>query len=204
MELTPADYAELWELSRRSVETEGDLPAFLSPSVEVGGVELSPPGVGMIDWMERFLQPAIEDESEVYWVIAMAWALSHARDEAYIRRHSSRRKIREAILLFSMLLPWRTTPEDLAWGVTVALGGDRRHVGRGRVEVSGLDWGEYIAWICNRYKLSPETVAWRLSADDVAKLAAQKDDGRAKPVNTGWHELRAVVDEMKARAREKK
>ena len=204
-EMTPAVYAELWELSRRAVETGGDLPAFLAPSVEVGGVTLHRPGVGMLDWMDKTLNPALEGESDVYWVLAMAWALSHAREPDYIRGHSGRRAIHAAVLFFAWRLPWTTTPEELAWGITAVFGGERRVTGRGRVEAGGVDWGSFVAGVANRCKLDPETVAWKMSVEDVSKLAAASETGPGRGNEMkGWHELRAVVDELKAKAKKKK
>ena len=203
--LFPGDYATLYELSRRAVSGGAENPATFSPAVYVGKLCLRRPGIGLFDWMGRCLQPVLEGESDVYWVVGMAWALSHARDRRYIEAHCTPRAVRRGIFMFNLRLPWSLTPEALAHGVTAALGGEVRSVGAIRIEATAYDWGAYVADVCNRYHLDPETVAWKMDIAAVEKLSGWSDsrDGAKRRESAAWRELRAVVDDLKRRAKGK-
>jgi hypothetical protein len=207
-ELLPEDYAWLWDLSKAAVEVGRDIPETLSLPVMVGPVALHPYTVGSWLWW-KMARDWFDEGDET--VLAMAWMLNKAPDQKAFLAASTRRRARFAVLCWAASLPWRTTIEQLAAGVSAAVGaGDGEMVpleapGEVKADPASVpDYGRFIIQLCARRNLKPDDVKWNLPAAEVYAMAAADKDGNV-PEESGQREFmayRAAIAHLKqARAK---
>lgn len=206
-ELTPMDYAHLWQAAREAVGFRHDgPPALLAPDVTVAdAVVLHAPPVGCLLWWEEFGEPAFAD-NEREAVIGLAWMLAHAEDEKLFRRTTSKRQVLRAVRWWAFRLPWHITPADLAWGVSAVLDGpEPPPTARVKTSPSSATWGELVASVAHEYHLSPEEVAWRVPVAQLREMvcaAGRRNGGEDTAATEAFVRFREFVRELKARPAE--
>lgn len=205
VEMSPADYAWLWDLSKAAIDVGRDIPEILALPVMIGKVALHPVTVGSLLWW-RMAQEWFEPGAET--VLAMAWMLAKAPDAEAFRMAGTRFRARCAVWWWAARLPLSATLDQLAEGVNAAMcarDGDTLNLPSAAGEKSSprptvADYGKFIIRLCSQQKVAPDSIRWDIPATDAYALATVDREGNVRDDSGGTEYLayRAAIDWLKA------
>lgn len=210
VDLSPEDYAWLYDASRRVIDDGNECPALLQVPVSIGNVTLYPRTIGASLWWDNYGEKWYGTASKEQHVVALAWMLAHSHDSGLFSRLESKWKADAAILAWSVKVAARITPADLAWGVDRLFGqvdyvetddGIRREDSPG-----AADWGAAIARLCAAYGRRPEYFLWEIDETLCATLLKNAplpngtQPGADADASRRLAEFREIVRTIKAKA----
>jgi len=211
VDLSPADYAWLYDAAKRAVESGNDCPVFLEVPITVGNVTLYPRTLRSALWWEKCGSEWYGKERKESQVVALAWSLAHSHDVAIFDKADQKWKADAFILAWTLKLAASVTPAELAWAVDRLFGQvDYVLTGDGKAELlacsSELDWGAFISRLCAAYHRKPEYFFSEISENVLAELAknAPLPNGMTRQSDADaskrFVEFREVVKAIKSKA----